>query len=247
MFDILYASYARKREKPLDQGFKPENAIQSEQLLNPGSPSLAVIFPGWHTHKFPVNILAKRLVKKDWAVLFYDFHDQILVPDEAMVEQSFRYLRDHIALQIENLIRQHGYEKVQLIGISLGNVPLSLVADKYRKFSGATLVLAGDSLAIDMWYGIRTVDYRHAFEKLHIGVRRLSDDWQNVSPVNYAQAFKGKPVKVVMSLHDRFIFTKYQKRFAEKLIENGAIVKRKKYRTGHALSIVRFCLFGSPL
>ena len=247
MIDILYARYARRKEKPLDSSYKIEDSIQKERLINKNSDKLAVIFPGWHTHNFPVNILAKRLSKKGWAVLFYDFHDQILVPDEETVVESFRYLRDHIVDEVKKLTSTRGYKEIYFVGISLGNVPLTLVADKFSDFTGATLVVAGDNLAIDMWYGIRTVDIRHSFEKMHVGVRRLSEEWQDVSPINHVQHFAGKKVKVIMSLNDKFVATPYQKKLAERITEIGANVDIKHNRVGHTLSIIKFCLFDSPI
>jgi pimeloyl-ACP methyl ester carboxylesterase len=249
MIDSLYARHSLKIEQPLDPGYKPSDVIISKKLVNKNSPKLSVVLPGWHNHaqEFPINRLTKRLAKKGWAVLVYDFHDQLLEPDEDMVVESFEYIRSQISRDIERLVAEHHYQQVHLIGISLGTVAWALVADKYKEFTSATIVLGGDDLAIDMWHGIRTQHYRQAFEKLHIGIRKLDKEWQTIAPVNHLKHFRGKKVRVVMSLSDEFILTKYQKRLIERLVQNGASVSVKRSRLGHALTIVRFCLFGSPL
>lgn len=249
MIDALYARYSLKKEVPLSAGYKASDAILGKQLINPNSAKLAVILPGWHNHPqgFPINKLTKRLAKNGWAVLVYDFHDQILEPDENLVVESFSYIRQSVAKDIERLAEKQKYTQIHLIGISLGTVPWALIADTFTDFTSATVVLGGDDLAIDMWHGIRTQHYRHEFEKLHVGIRKLDEEWQGIAPVNHLKHFAGKKVKVVMSLNDKFILTQYQKKLIDRLSRNGATVSVKNSRFGHALTIVRFCLFDSPL
>lgn len=247
MIDALYARYSLSKEKPLDPNYKPSDAIQRRILLNEGAGKLAVIFPGWHTHNFPVDVLAKRLVRKGWAVMYYDFHDQILEPDEDLVVESFRYIRDTIIQDMEKLLAKKTYEELRLISISMGGVLLALVADKFPHFTGATAVVGGDNLAIDMWHGLRTKPYAKQFQKMHVGVRRLAKEWETVSPEAHLGHFKNKPVKFVMSRHDKFVLTKYQEKLLEKLIRTGAQVKVKKHWVGHTLTIILFAYFDSPL
>jgi hypothetical protein len=247
MIDALYTRYAKHKEKPLDPNYQPHDAIQAKKLINPQADKLAVIFPGWHTHKFPINILAKRLAKRGWAVLYYDFHDQILEPDEDVVVESFRVIRDTISKEIQELLTKHDYLRVHFISVSMGGVPMALVCDKFSHFTSVTAVVGGDNLAINMWYGLRTDHYRRAFEKMHVGVRRLAKDWDILAPEKHLRHFKGKPIKFVMSLHDNFVRTKYQKRLAERLQEAGAQITIKRRFSGHMVTILRYCLFDNPI
>jgi hypothetical protein len=249
MIDRFYSRHGLKNERPLDPKYKPQNAIVGRQLFNESASKLNVVLPGWHNHPtgFPINKLVKRLTKKGWAVLVYDFHDQLLEPNEDTVVESFNYIRRAITADIERLVKQKNYSQVHLTGISLGTVAWALVADSYKDFTSATIVLGGDDLAIDMWHGVRTQHYRHAFEKLHVGIRRLDKEWQGIAPVNHLKHFRGKKVKVVIALGDEVIRPKYQRKLVERLVRNGAIVRLKKSRFGHALTIIRFCLFGSPV
>jgi hypothetical protein len=178
--------------------------------------------------------------------LVYDFHDQILEPDEDTVTESFRYIRDSVSSQIGNLVDDKKYKEIKLIGISLGCVPLSLVADRFTKFTSVTQVVGGDDLAIDMWHGARTQHVRRGFEKMHVGVRRLAKEWDGVAPENHLRHFKNKPVKLVISLNDSFVGTKYQKKLAKKIAKAGAKLNIKHKLTGHSLTIINFCLFGNP-
>lgn len=247
MIDALYARWSRKKDILVDPNYKPQNSIKHKRLLNSYADKLVVIFPSWHTHNFPINILSKRLAKKGWAVLAYDFHDQIIEPNEDMVADSFRFIRDTIASEIQNLTNKYKYQQIHLIGISLGNVPLALVADKLQNFTGATIVVGGDDLAIDMWYGLRTQNYRRAFEKLHISLRKLDNEWLEIAPANHVKSFANKKVKFVISLNDEFVMTKYQKKLADKIAETGADLTIIPKRFGHTVSIIWFCLFEPPL
>jgi hypothetical protein len=247
MIDSLYSIYSRRQEKPLDPNYKPSDAIAGRNFLDAGNDKLVIIFPGWHTHKFPVNILANRLFKKGWSVLWYDYHDQILEPEEEIVVESLKYLRDKACDDINRIINKKLYRRVHFISISLGGVPMALVCDKFKYFTGATAVAGGDDLAVDMWYGSRTQHFRSAFEKMHIGIRKLAKDWDNIGPDHHLRHFKHKPVKLIVSKHDTFVPTKYQQKLAEELVEIGALVKLKKRFTGHILTITRFCLFDNPI
>ncbi len=247
MIDALYARYSRKKEKPLDPKYRPSDAIAGRRHLKPSAKRLVVIFPGWHTHSFPVSILAGRLARRGWSVLVYDFHDQVIMPDDDAVRDSFKFIRDKIALELSQLKSKHGYERVHLVGISLGNVPLALVTDLYKDFQSATLVVAGDDLAIDLWHGTRTSYLDPIFQKMHVGVRKLDDEWHLLAPANHAAHFRHKPVKFIMSTRDSFILSKYQQRMLDSLQEIEAVVNVKKRRTGHLITIIRYCIFDRPL
>jgi len=247
MVDSLYARYAKLRDRPLDKEYRPQDSIRGRILLNEHSDKLAVIFPGWHTHKFPVNRLAKRLVKKGWAVLLYDFHDQIIEPSDEIVEKSFRYVRDQISKELLDLNKKHEYQQIHFIGISLGNVSMALVAEGFTVFNSATFVVGGEDLAVDMWHGLRTLYLRDEFKKAHIGLRRLDKDWKDEAPMNHARRFAKKKIKFVMSKSDKFILPRYQIKLLEDIKNVGAEVELKTRRTGHLVTIVRYCLFDSPI
>ena len=246
MIDVLYAKFSHMRERPLDPNFKPSDSISGKTLLNEKSDRLVVIFPGWHTHKFPVNRLSQRLAKKGWAVLTYDFHDQILVPSDEIVKQSFGYIRDQIGKDIADLTAKNGYQQVRFTGISLGNVAMALVSESFNKFDSAIFVVGGEDLAEDMWHGYRTLFLRDEFKKAHIGLRKLDQDWHDEAPMNHARRFNDKKVKFVMSRSDKFILPKYQRRLIEDLRAAGAEVDVSVRYVGHLMTIMRFCLIDRP-
>jgi hypothetical protein len=190
--------------------------------------------------------LAKRLTKRGWAVLDYKFHDSIIEADDATVIKSFKQIQKQVAKELQGFRSTNSYEKIHLIGISLGNVPLAMVCKEFPGFDSATLVVAGDDLAWDMWHGILTQDLRRGFEKEQIGIRRLDKDWLDLAPKNNLKNFALKPVKLYVALKDDVIRTPYQKRLAEAVAKISDRVSVKNIRSGHAGTIVWFCLL-APL
>ncbi len=249
MIDALYSRYSLRKQKPLDPNYKPSDAIAGRRIINKQSKKLAVIFPGWHNHpeQVPVNRLVKRLRRKGWTVLVYDFHDQILQPADRTVVESFHYIRDFIVDDLTATISASEYDEVRFISISMGGVILALVADRFPHFTGATAAVGGDNLAIDMWHGMRTLVYAEEFQKMHLGVRKLAKEWYDLAPEHHLRHFKGKPVKLVMSKHDRFVLTEYQEKLKDQLESVGADVKVKRHWPGHVLTVLMFAFFDSPL
>lgn len=243
MIDSLFAKYSRQKDKNYQKlNYQPHDAIRSSYLLNPASRKLVVIFPGWHTHKFPVGVLARRLAKRGWTVMWYDFHDRIIDAEVAEVRESFEYVASKIAVDIKKQTYSHPYHTVHLIGISLGNVAMSMTADKYGLFSSATFVAAGDDLAVDMWHGLRTLYLRDEFKKEHISLEKLDTTWKQEAPKNHVTRFKGKDVKLVLSKADKFILPQYQMAMMNRLKFAKANVVLRKRRTGHIMTILRYCL-----
>lgn len=247
MFDILFSYYSVRKDRPPDPAYTPERAIAGKRLINPRAENLCVLLPGWHnsSQRFPISHLIKRLSRRGWTVLVYDFHPQILEPDDETVVASFKHIRDTIGEDLDALTARRSFKEVHLLSLSLGTVTCGLVADVFKNFSSATFVVGGDDLAIDMWHGVRTQNLRRSFQKLHVGIRKLDEDWQSVAPVNHLRNFSGKPVTVILATADQVIRTKYQYKLAERLTQNGAQVKVKKIHFGHVLTVIRFCLFGS--
>lgn len=247
MVDGLIVALTSLKTKPLDSKYKPHQAIRGQKLVNQKSDRLAVIFPWWYASgSLFYRFLVWRLSKKGWAVLAYEFHSQVLQADEKVVLESYKHIRQQIAWELELLTKKHGYNQVHFIGLSLGTIPLTLVADKFPAFTSATIVTGGDDLAVDMWHSLSTVNIKQSFEHNHIPLKRLDEDWQPVDPQNHVTPFAHKKVYFFMSLKDKLILTKYQKRLAAALEDVQARIIVKKRRVGHTMTIVLFCLAGSP-
>ena len=246
MIDRLYNHFSSIKDKPVSD-FDPSKAIRKKYFLNQNAGSLVVIFPGWHTHNFPVNILARRLIREGKAVVYYDFDNNLLAADEDKVKKSFMHIRDSIKHDLEEINKSHHYAETSLVGVSLGGLTLGLIASVYQKFDSATFVVSGDYLAVNTWYGLRTEKIRQQFQRLHVSFSNLEKDWAKLAPIEYAKYFSGKRVKILIGKYDSFILTEHQERLAKALKSNASEIEIKRVRAGHVVTGILFYLFGKPL
>lgn len=236
-----------KRRDRFDEDYSPSQAVQSRQLLNGQADKLAVVFPPWHGGRRVTEALVKRLQKNNWAVLNYTFHDQILEPDIERVSQSFEAIQTEVTDNLGQINEMGQYSRVDLIGVSLGNVAMALVAEKNPEFTSATLVVPGSNLALAMWHGTRTQNIRNHLSQQGINEIDLDDAWRNLAPMSHAKAFKEKPTELVISTKDCIIPTSFQYEMSEALNDARSRVTNHYNRLGHAASVAMFCYKGGKI
>lgn len=247
MLDKIYSLLQAPKDVLIDPDYKPEQAIASSDLLNPNGRKLVVIFPHWGARGMLFEKLKKRYAKQGWAVLAYRFSDRLLEAQDGTVVESFLHIQKTIANDLEKLCSKHNYEEVRFVAISIGSVAMNMVADKFDRFTTATIVVGGDDLANDMWHSFRALNLRQAFQRQHIGIKTLDKHWYKIAPKNHVGSFSGKEVNFLLSLSDMIILTKYQYALVDAIREAGGNVNLKSTRFGHIFTIARFCYFGSPV
>ncbi|MBX4190505.1 hypothetical protein KW794_00255 [Candidatus Saccharibacteria bacterium] len=240
MIDRVLAS--RGRDIFSDE-YNPAQAIARSHLINPEAPALSVIFRPWHGGGHMVKAFINHLSSRS-AVLDYELHDQIIEPNIDRVPLSFEAIRIRIATDLSKLSDNFEYQSVHLIGMSLGNVALALVAKEYPEFSKATVVVGGDNLAALMWDGIRTQSIRRALSKQGVTKQELDEAWQGIAPGNQVEAFRGKDVRMIISTKDKVLPTAGQLNLRDKLYCAGADVSPSYSRLGHVATLTRFCIKG---
>lgn len=221
--------------------YEPSQAVTGRQHLNPDAENLVVIFPPWHGGSPLTDLLARRRALSH-AVLKYDFHDMILEPYAERVEQSFKYIAETISKDLYDLPAWLRYKKVHFIGISMGNVAMAMTAGKYDAFSSATMVTAGDDLASGLWRGQRTQHLRQRFEEQGLTENKLRRYWYDLAPKSYAESFRGKPVKTLVSRNDEIIPSFQQFDMMRALQDHAARVKETYTSLGHTAAITSYCV-----
>jgi esterase/lipase len=225
--------------------YTPRQAIESRRLLNESGRRLYVLFPYWHAGQGTTySSLVRRLARDGPAVVAYGLNDHILQPNIDVVLESFEWIQKQIVADIQKLIQANQYTEVRLGGLSLGNVSLAKVAQRFHDFAVATIVVGGSNLARCTWEGIRTQAIRKAFEEQGISEELLDVVWQSLAPKQAAEAFRDKQVYMVVSSSDRIIPTFYQREMTTTLNEVTDDLQIVYYRAGHAASILRFCTRG---
>ena len=186
----------------------------------------------------------KRLVRRGNAVITYDFNGEMLKPDVIQTLASFRQVQREVARELNTLVKVHDYTEVTLFAPSLGNVALALIAEQFRDFNKAVMVVAGSDLAKSTWEGIRTQAIRESFEAQGYDEQQLVTLWRSLAPASHAAAFSGKDVEFILSMTDEIIPTVYQQEYADALRQAGARVHVVSTRLGHYAAVARACLTG---
>jgi hypothetical protein len=98
-----------------------------------------------------------------------------------------------------------------------------------------------------MWYGIATQQIRNNFTEENVQIRRLDTDWLPLAPDTHVRSFANKKVKIIMSLKDRMILPKYQKRLADDISKVTDQITIKKFWVGHTVTVAYYCLLGPKI
>jgi len=240
--DRYLASKGSPEDNVVLENYSPEDAIVASQYYEADSPELTVFFPPWHGAREVTSKMIAKLARRG-AVLAYDFHDHILEPDVDKVLASHEFISDTVAGDIEKRRANGGFERLHLLGMSLGNAALAMTTSKIDgNFTRATTVVPGSSLAHSLWNGVRTQGMRAAFEKEGISVEELNDAWKTLNPSHHAHLMGGKLVRAQLSTSDGFIPPAYGEQYVTDLETAGADVEVHRSRLGHAMNIISFCL-----
>jgi pimeloyl-ACP methyl ester carboxylesterase len=226
-----------------DSHYTSTDSIIETRLLNADSPDLTVILPPWHGGGITTSALVRRLSQKG-AVLETRCHNRILEPDINGVIGSFNHIKNRISEEIDTKRQQFDYDTVHLLGLSLGNVALALIANEYQDFHRATMVVAGSNLAASVWDGIGAIHVKKELEKQGVSRIELDVAWRDLAPLSYTTAFAGKYVRAHISSADRVIPSRYQYDLALKLSESGSCVDKSISSLGHVATLTRFCIKG---
>jgi hypothetical protein len=244
MIDQWNCHRVERLGESFDEGYIPDQAVQGAFIRNQKAPVLTLVFPPWHGGGPAIKILTNRLAKAGSAVLSFNFHDSILEPSAYGVIESFNHMEAGVQGATTKLLAENNYQKIRLVGLSLGTVSLALAARILPNFDSATVVVGSSNLALSMWEGKRTAGVRRGLQAQGVTAREIDQAWQMLAPKNHAECFEGKDVNMVISRSDNIVPTHYQNEFAEHLTKAGANLSVSYTRLGHYAAAGQFCLTG---
>ncbi len=223
--------------------------IQRSFTYKPGSKILKVIIPPWEDG---TNILTKglirRLNKKDFSYISYEFGIDLLSPDTELTLKKFNYINYQVRFDISELKKKYGFERVDVIGTSLGVVSACLISNGNDDINSLSCIVPGSNLARSLWYGIRTWKLRNIYKSQKITEEKLIETWNSVAPKNNIDKMKGKEIFVAISKSDRVIPYFYGKEFADLLKSKYSnIIVEENKTLGHYVTIAKYCLFSKKL
>jgi hypothetical protein len=218
--------------------------IVRQEFLNPAGRNLHVIFLPWHAGEVPYKWLCHRLTRRGDAVVVYYFAEEVLTPDVGMVKWVYQQLQTIITSSLTKITNKTPYRSVNFIGMSLGNVALAVVADRFNKFDRVTMVCTASSLAKSVWYGDRTKDVRAELEANQLSLAQVEKVWYEVEPINHVAAFSDKKVTIIVSKTDSCIPTRFQTELVQAARKSITDLCVKYTKLGHYGAIINYCLFG---
>ncbi len=223
--------------------------IQKSFVYKPGSKTLKVIIPPWEDG---TDILTKGLIrrfgKKDCSYITYSFGLDLLSPEIELTLKKFNYINYQVRSDISELKNKYGFERVDVIGTSLGVVSACLITNGNDDVNSLSCIVPGSDLAESLWDGIRTWKLRNTYKSEELNKERLMNAWNDVAPKNSIDKLDGKKIFVAISRGDHIIPYKYGREFADLLKNKYRDVEIEENRSlGHYLTVAKYYLFSKKL
>ena len=191
----------------------------------------------------PMRVLSERIVKAGYSCLSYEFPTNILSQDIYKTREAFLKIKKDIRKEIKRIKKFYTFKEITIIGISLGCVNATMIADNNKDIDNICLVVPGDSLAFCLWNGVATVDIKEKIEKQNISLKTLERVWKKLAPKNNLSYQKNKHIEIYISRTDDVIPYESGKRLVEEMKKKGLnpeIFTNNKL--GHYLTPVKFIL-----
>jgi hypothetical protein len=183
----------------------------------------AIILPHWNARAGTYFDLAKflNMVGISAIRLTLPYHEERMPPDleradhlvAPNVGRSLQSIRQSVAdtRALVSWLKQHGYEKIGVIGTSIGSCVafLSFVHD--MRIDAAVFNHVSGYMADVVWHGLSTYHVREGFGE-NITLDELREYWLPVSPMAYMQKLAEQPPRP-----QRYIYTKYDLSFPVEL------------------------------
>ena len=103
----------------------------------------------------------------------------------------------------ERQFDEQGYERIGLLGTSLGSCLSMLTATDEPPVKAMALNHASPRFADVIWEGLSTAHVRAGMEG-HIDLPRLREMWRPISPQSYMHRIANRPSLLVYALYDRW-------------------------------------------
>ena len=146
--------------------------------------------------------------------------------------------------QLIGILRRDGYEKISVLGISLGSWVAGLIAAHEPVVNKASLFLTGGSLADMVWTGSATRHIRASLED-SFDLAQLRQAWAPLDLESYTErlARPGLDLQMVVAGRDRVVLPNLSKHLIERIAHAGAKPTVKWVNCGHySLSLPTYIL-----
>jgi len=158
-----------------------------------------------------------------------DFLNANLAAAIASVRQSVVDVR-----RLTEWLEQNGYNRIGLIGVSLGSCVASLVTAFEPRISKCALLMTAGDFAETVWTGRATAAIQRAC-KDHIDLKQLQNIWAIISPQHFIDKMVSGDTELLMisCKRDSVVHFELGMRFSRALSKAGANLKNHVLPCGH--------------
>ncbi len=241
--DAVFSCYKQLFKLPAEIRYRPAQAVTSVDYYEmPGSQTITLVFAPWGNSRIVNSGVAKRLTQQGSSYLQINLNDLILHSDPKIVEDSFQQAAERM---IKEVVFHKVYKKfktINLLGISLGSVILSLSAEQLERFDRVTLVVPGSELATAFWSGMRTRRLSNTYRKRGFQLAQLRKQWRLLAPINHLSVLAGHSIAIILATGDQYVPYVTGHELVEAMSQAGLSPQIITVRGGHVSTLLRFSL-----
>lgn len=220
-----------------------DNILKKKFSYKKDSKELYILLSPWGGHLYYNFFPRHLLMKNGFSVLEYEFPKAILSSNWKFTLDNFNIICDSVVKEIEKLKKGYGFQKIKIIGVSLGCVNACMCANNNQFIDEILLIIPGHCLAESMWQGISTQQIRWKYENQKISLKELKNHWRTLAPENNITNLKSKKVSIFLSKTDKVIPYYCGKKLLEKAKSlNYNLFYKINNNLGHYLTALQFYL-----
>lgn len=172
-----------------------------------------VVLPQWNADADAHVALSRLLARFGISALRLSlpYHDARMPPElhradyivSANIGRTLQVCRQAVldARRAVDWLREQGYERIGILGTSLGSCLALLTAAHDRRITAAALNHISPYFADVVWEGLSTAHVRQGLDGA-IDLPLLRDVWMPISPAPYVERMRGKRVLLVYARYD---------------------------------------------
>ena len=203
---------------PVGTPYPENNLVHAQWFPAKGAKKAVVILPHWNAPATGHNALARGISRLGISALRISlpYHDYRM---PAELERADYAVSSNVGRTIDSTrqavidvrccldwLEQQGYERLGLVGTSLGSCYACLVSAHDERVRVNVFNHCSTYVADVVWTGLSTRHIRQGFEG-NIGLEQLRETWRAISPVSYMEKFAEQRQKSL------FIYTQYDTTF----------------------------------
>lgn len=191
-----------RQEQVFSKRVDAKNLINKRFNYKKDSKELFILIPPWGGTIKLNFFLRKYLLKNGYSLLEYEFPEAILSSNWKFTLSHFNKINNLIIEDIKKFKKKYKFEKINIVGISLGGVISCKIANNNLILNKMCLIVPGHCLAESMWKGISTQNLKRNYQSQGITLKELKTYWKSLAPENNVSKLKVKKINIFLSKND---------------------------------------------